>query len=68
MIDPRAVNALTEAIDAALDTWDEATRPAWVATDPERRRLAEAVMSLLSQHGFTVAPIERDAEEGATRD
>ena len=55
--DERAVTALAQAIDAALDTWDAAEGPAWATGDPDRRELAAAIFSLLSQHGYTVAPL-----------
>jgi hypothetical protein len=57
-VEPRAVAALADAIDAALDMWDDAARPAWTATDPERLALAASVASLLSQSGFTLSAID----------
>jgi hypothetical protein len=56
-VEPRAVAALAEAIDAALDTWDDGRRPGWAMADPDRLALAEAIVSLLSQFGYTVSPI-----------
>ena len=54
-VDPRAVAALAEAIDAALDTWDSGSLPPWAASNPDRRALAEAVVSILSQYGYSLA-------------
>jgi hypothetical protein len=56
--DARAVAALAEAIDSALDTWDTGSVPRWAAGDPDRKGLAEAVVSLLSQHGYGLSPLE----------
>jgi hypothetical protein len=55
--DRRAAAALAEAIESALDLWDVGDLPVWAEDDPDRRGLAEAVISLLSQSGFTVAPL-----------
>jgi hypothetical protein len=55
--DPRAVAALAEAIDAAIDTWDAESLPPWAANDPDRHALAEAVANLLSQYGYGLAPL-----------
>jgi hypothetical protein len=55
--DPRAVAALADAIDAAVDTWDAGSLPAWARGDPDRRALAEAVVNLLSQYGYCVSPL-----------
>jgi hypothetical protein len=62
----RAIEALAEAIESALDLWDAGDLPVWAANDPDLRDLAEAVISLLSQSGFTVAPLPaaRPADPG----
>ena len=54
-VDTRAVTALAEAIDAAVDTWDTGRLPPWATADPDRRALAEAIISILSQHGYSLA-------------
>jgi hypothetical protein len=56
-VDPRAVAALAEAIDAALDTWDAASLPPWAGTDPDREALAEAVVTILSQYGYSLSQL-----------
>jgi hypothetical protein len=62
------VAALAEAIDAALDTWDHGSRPAWIVADPDRLALAQAIVDLLSQYGYTVTPIAVSGGRAGPRD
>jgi hypothetical protein len=55
--DPRAVNALANAIEGALDTWEARPPPAWADALTDSRAVAEAIIALLPQFGYAVSAI-----------
>ena len=58
--DSRAVDAVANAIDAALDTWeseDAATRAVELA---DSHAVADAIIKLLPQYGYEVSAIRPD--------
>jgi hypothetical protein len=58
--DLRAVEAVANAIDAALDTWDADQRPRWTDALTDSHAVADAIIKLLPQFGYEVAAIRPD--------
>jgi hypothetical protein len=56
-IDKRAVEAVANAIDAALDSWDLDGRHVWEGALIDSRAAAEAIIKLLPQFGYAVSAI-----------
>jgi hypothetical protein len=58
--DSRAVDALANAIDGALDTWDANAAPPWADALTDSHAIAEAAIKLLPQFGYAVSAITLD--------
>jgi hypothetical protein len=54
----RAVEAVANAIDAALDSWDADRAPAWSDGLTDSHEVAEAIIQLLPQFGYEVCPCQ----------
>jgi hypothetical protein len=58
--DSRAVAAVANAIDAALDTWDVDRGSKWDKGMTDSHAVADAIIKLLPQFGYEVAAIRSD--------
>jgi 2-haloacid dehalogenase len=58
--DSRAVAAVANAIDAALDTWDVDRGSKWDKGMTDSHAVADAIIKLLPQFGYRVAAIRSD--------
>lgn len=58
--DQRTIEAVANAIDAALDTWDADQSPAWTPALTDSPAVADAIVKLLPQFGHEVRAIRPD--------
>lgn len=63
--DQRTIDAVANAIDAALDTWDAEQSPAWTPALTDSPAVADAIIKLLPQFGYEVRAIRPDDADAA---
>jgi hypothetical protein len=70
MSDQRTVEAVANAIEAALDIWDGVQDPIWSDALTDSQAIADAITKLLPQFGYEVRairPQDADADDRPVR-